>query len=218
MKGPGASGGKVYNVEQAVGKNSPNASGDVKLVQYLLKHIYGMAAAGLAVDGYIGPVTSSWIQKFQNDQKLQGVNVLPDGRVDRAFGGVSTVSKTIYTILLMNEELRKKNPAAFANLPSQVAMNPNPKATPYNPKQKKVVDYKVVLLPRGKKRVTYTYADGTQETAIVSGDVVIDGKKVQGQKVVINVIHYWVLNDLHQLIQYSDGTQELVITPMGPVS
>lgn len=69
----------IYNVEQAVGSNGANAAGDVKLVQYMLRHIYGNAAAGLAVDGYIGPMTMSFIKRFQQDAQKGGNNVLVDG-------------------------------------------------------------------------------------------------------------------------------------------
>ena len=66
----------IYNVEQAVGQNSPNARGDVMLVQYLLHHLYGNAAPDLKVDGWIGPITLRWIKQFQiaGFQKLQSLS------------------------------------------------------------------------------------------------------------------------------------------------
>ena len=67
-KGPSLKAGTAYNVEQAVGKTGANAPGDVKLVQYMLRNIYGPAASGLTVDGYIGPVTISWIDRFREGQ------------------------------------------------------------------------------------------------------------------------------------------------------
>ncbi len=85
-KGPGPNGCSVYNVEQPVGKGAVNAGSDVKLVQYLIRDIYGAQAAGVAVDGYIGPVTVSWIERYQKDAKARGVNVLVDARIDRALG------------------------------------------------------------------------------------------------------------------------------------
>jgi hypothetical protein len=206
MKGPGPQGAAAYNVEQAVGANAPNASSDVRMVQYMLRHIFGNAAAGLAVDGWIGPVTISWIQKFQNAMKAQGHNVLADGRVDRAFGKVSSVSKTIYTILLMNQELKKKNPSAWSALPGQVALSETPKSNPYNPKAKVMKDYKVVLLPGGKKKLTYTYTDGTTETVIVAGNVVIDGQVIPGVKEIVQVIVFFRDGQQVKIIQYSDGS------------
>lgn len=84
----------ISNVEQPVGTTGTNAPGDVKLVQYMLKNIYKAEATGMAVDGWIGPVTISWIKRFQNDAKNNGNNVLCDGRVDRALGKICSVSKT----------------------------------------------------------------------------------------------------------------------------
>lgn len=206
MKGPGPQGGTAYNVEQSVGANSTNNSGDVRLIQYMLRHIYGNAAFGLSVDGFIGPVTVSWIKKFQTDMKAQGHNVLVDSRIDRAFGAVSSVSKTTYAILLMNQELKKRNPTAWGALPSQVALSQTPKSNPYNPKAKVVKDYKVVLLPGGKKKVTYTYTDGTTETVIVAGNVIVDGQNVPGVKEVVQVIVYFRDGKEIKIIQYSDGS------------
>jgi hypothetical protein len=134
---------KVFNVEQAVGLNAPNSSGDVKLVQYMLKHYYGPAAAGIAVDGWIGPITISWIKRFQEDAKKGGANVLVDSRIDRAFGQVASVSKTTYAILLLNKALAQANPSAYSALPQAVPLSPNPKANPYNPKPKTI---KIVLV------------------------------------------------------------------------
>ena len=125
----------IYNVEQPVGATGTNAQGDVKLVQYMLKNIYGAEASGLVVDGWIGPVTISWIKRFQNDAKNNGNNVLCDGRVDRAFGQVSSVSKTQYTILFLNMMLKKQNPGAYASLPSQVPLSAYPKPSPYTDKR-----------------------------------------------------------------------------------
>ncbi len=124
---------KGYNVDQAVGPNAPNASGDVKLVQYMLRHYYGQPAAHLKIDGYIGPITIGWIKQFREDSKKAGVNVRVDSRIDRAFGQVSSISKTVYTILVLNSALLGKNPAAYTALPTQVPLNPTPKSNPYNP-------------------------------------------------------------------------------------
>jgi peptidoglycan hydrolase-like protein with peptidoglycan-binding domain len=161
---------KLYNVEQAVGTNAPNAGGDVKLIQYMLKHIYG----SLTVDGYIGPNTLTAIRRFQQDAKNGGANVLVDGRIDRAFGQVSSVSHTTYSILLMNFALAKKNPAAFEALPQFVPLSANPKTSPYNPVQKKI--RKVEVTYGQPKKVTITYDDGTTEVAYVSGKVIIGGQ------------------------------------------
>jgi peptidoglycan hydrolase-like protein with peptidoglycan-binding domain len=172
MGGAGVSGAKLYNVEQAVGLNSPNANTDVKLVQYMLSQLYG----NIAVDGFIGPVTIAAIRKFQEDAKKGGANVLVDSRIDRAFGQVSSVSKTTYAILLLNFALAKKHPAAFSSLPQQVPLSANPKPNPYNPMQKKI---KSIAVTYGNpKKVTVTYVDGSTDVYHVSGKVVINGESL----------------------------------------
>lgn len=165
--GDGPNAPKFYNVEQAVGANAPNGSGDVKLVQYLLRHYYGNAAAQLAVDGWIGSVTISWIRRFQEDAKKAGANVLVDSRIDRAFGQVSSVSKTTYTILLLNAALRSKNPAAFQALPQSVPMSAKPKANPYNKKVKTV--FKFTQSP--PYTLVVVYDDGSEATMVVQGQL-----------------------------------------------
>lgn len=121
----------IYNVEQAVGTNSPNAKGDVTLVQYLLSGIYGPGS--LKVDGWIGPITIGFIKRFQDEAKQGGNSVLADGRVDKAFAYKSKVSNTVYTIILLNMACRQRNPAAFSRLPANVPLNAAPRANPYNP-------------------------------------------------------------------------------------
>jgi hypothetical protein len=160
---------KFYNVEQAVGVNAPNASGDVKLVQYLIKNLYGVVANGLAVDGWIGPKTVSWIEKFQKDAKASGANVTVDKRVDRALGATASVSQTTYTILLLNAALLSKNPGALAALPQHVPLSTKPKASPY---QGKKVDYVVVMKSPSPHVVLVRYKDGSEETMTVSGQLV----------------------------------------------
>ena len=160
---------KFYNVEQAVGANAPNATGDVRLVQYMLRHYYGTAAAQLAVDGWIGPVTISWIKRFQEDARKSGANVLVDSRIDRAFGNVSSVSKTVYTILLLNASLRSKNPTAFQALPQSVPLSVKPKTNPYNSgKQIKTV-FSFTQSPPYHLVVLYT--DGSEATMVVQGQL-----------------------------------------------
>jgi len=170
MGGSDPSSNKLYNVEQAVGLNAPNAKGDVMLVQYMLKHIYG----NLIVDGYIGPITLAAIRRFQQDAKNGGAKVLIDGRIDRAFGQVSSVSHTAYSILLMNFVLAKKNPVAFEAMPKFVPLSANPRPNPYNPVQKKIRQIAVTYTQ--PKKVTITYEDGSTEVAFVEGNVIFDGK------------------------------------------
>jgi hypothetical protein len=122
----------LFNIEQSVGANGVNAPDDVRLVQYLLRAHYGVCAAGLAMDGWGGPETNGWIKAFQEDMRAAGNNVLVDGRLDRAFGETSSVSHTVYGMVLLNLSVARNNPAAFGALPHVVELNPNPRANPYD--------------------------------------------------------------------------------------
>ncbi|MCX7374390.1 MAG: hypothetical protein NTW56_18490 [Alphaproteobacteria bacterium] len=124
----------IYNLEQAVGPNSPNAREDVRLVQVMLRCLYGVRASGLKPDGWIGPTTNTWIRVFQNDMRAQGNNVLLDGRMDRAFNRVSSVSRTIYAIMLLNLRLWETRRDHWAAVPRLVALSNNPRLNPYNPR------------------------------------------------------------------------------------
>lgn len=179
-QGPQPDGGAFYNVEQAVGATGANATGDVKLVQYLLASLYGAQAAALKVDGWIGPVTITWIKRFQADARAGGANVLADGRIDRAFAQVSSVSKTTYAILLLNWAVRKKNAAAYANLPSKVPLSAVPRANPYNPRPitpgpadqaTRVVVHRHYVQTSTGWKIVVVYADNTTETLSVTGNI-----------------------------------------------
>lgn len=209
-KGPAKNAAYFYNVEQPVGMNSVNASGDVKLVQYLLRNIYGNAAAALAVDGFIGPVTVSWIDRFQKEAKAAGAAILNDSRVDRAFGEVSTVSKTTYTILLMNDRLRGVNPAAYAQLPAQVPLNPKPKASPYNPR---VVEY-LITRSGGEYTIILTYDTGKTEHLIAqvgNDSLALGGYEVLKDPDALDVRAKRVGDKLHFTTTYRDGSTKTVI-------
>jgi len=163
----------IYNVEQAVGPTGANVKGDVKLVQYLLRGIYSVPGrpAPIAVDGYVGPITNSYILAFQKAMKSVGNNVLTDGRVDRAFGFTSSVSKTIYTIILMNMYLKRKNPGAFAALPAEVGVSATPRPNPYNPVKPKgpIIEHN-----QEKSRVYTPHGSGSQvRVTYENGDTVI---------------------------------------------
>jgi hypothetical protein len=161
---------KAYNVDQAVGAIAPNVPGDVKLVQYMLKHYYGPQALSLKVDGWIGSTTIGWIRRFQEEAKRAAVNVLVDGRIDPARGQISSISRTVYTILVLNSALRERNPAAHAALPSHVPLNSTPKSKPSQQKPKKIL---VVYLFgwRPPTDVYVFYVDGTTEHWGVQGSV-----------------------------------------------
>jgi hypothetical protein len=119
-----------FNVEQAVGPTGVNGRSDVMLVQYLLRGIY--APHGPAVDGWIGPITNAYIKAFQKEIRGRGADVATDGRVDRATSVRSSITKTVYTILVLNQSLRSIDPNAFKRIPEQVPLSANPRSNPYN--------------------------------------------------------------------------------------
>ena len=207
MKGPGAFGAKIYTVERAVGKNGANNQGDTKLVQYMLRNIYLNEAAGLKIDGLCGPITISWIDRFQKECKAKGINVLCDGRIDRAFGEVSSISRTTYAILVMNQELQKRNPAAWADASRAVPLTPEPRTNPVYPRAKRIVDYSIRPLPKGLMEVTYRYADGTQDKEIATNDGTHAGRIARSSQ----IVSMWTSKEYpweHRFTQYADGRVE----------
>jgi hypothetical protein len=124
-----------YNVTNAVGRQCPNVSDDVKLVQYLLiafydkalasSNVYTRPSGSLTVDGACGPITLNWIMKFQLDvNKRHPGTVAADNRVDNARNKnlQGSISGTIYTIAVLNQFVKKINPAAFVMLPQSVPL------------------------------------------------------------------------------------------------
>lgn len=116
-----------YNVTFAVGKGCPNYKEDVLLVQFFLQRIYknNMMKAqtpkgAMKVDGKCGPITSNWILKFQIDMMNGGLECYPDGIVNKAGNNksnwISSISKTKYTIRLLNNGLRKLEPELYKSL------------------------------------------------------------------------------------------------------
>lgn len=178
----------IYNLEQAVGVNAPNARGDVRLVQFMLRGLYGTKAGNLKVDGWAGPITNSWIKRFQLDVRAVGNKVLADGRLDRALGYKSSVSKTVYGIILMNLNLRQSNPALFAAIPTAVEINKKPKANPYNQAKgpKVTFGYPWQMMKITGDHMVVIYEDGSKEDFIVKGQntwygvPLRDGLYVQG--------------------------------------
>ena len=111
-----------YNVVHAVGKNCPNVRDDVKLVQYLLKILYVKVPADkpngeMKVDGLCGPVTMNWILKFQLDVSADNPGIIAvDNRVDRIRNKnfVGSITKTRYTLGILNHNAKKLNPEGWA--------------------------------------------------------------------------------------------------------
>lgn len=132
---PGKQLSVFYNVIHAVGSNCPNMRDDVKLIQYLLMAFYDRAvsdgvarpAGEIAVTGYCGPATINWILSFQRDYaKGHPGEILVDNRVDRIrdksnFRG--SISKTYYTLAVLNASVKKQNLEAFVGLPALIPLD-----------------------------------------------------------------------------------------------
>ena len=105
------------NVHAPVGPMAANLRSDVLLVQYLLKVYWDGSGKPkppgkpLVVDGYAGQVTFDYIKAFQAAGKAGGVNILPDGRVDRAQGAFGGVTGSQYTVLHLNNAFHSRRPA-----------------------------------------------------------------------------------------------------------
>lgn len=119
-----------YNVVHAVGLDCPNFGDDVKLVQYLLKSVYEKQPnykpkGTMAVDGFCGPVTRNWIQKFQLDCNENGnTAVIVDDRMDRVKSRslINLYGNKFYSLAVLNYNAMCLNPAAWANTPNVVPM------------------------------------------------------------------------------------------------
>jgi hypothetical protein len=118
-----------YNVNEAVGYGSKNVTEDVKVVQFFLQRVYQTERFGklkpwgeMVADGMCGPMTRSWITKFQIDVRKFGSNCMIDGVVNKA-GNPSnasnweaSISHTHYTIRFLNNVLRKQDTAVYKTL------------------------------------------------------------------------------------------------------
>lgn len=111
---------QFYNVNFAVGSTAPNRRDDVMLVQWMLHRVYidhpllfAPEAGDLAIDGFIGPHTLTWIKAFQADLRRLGQNCVADGRVDSARKAEGSISHAPYTILWLNSFFRTANPDIF---------------------------------------------------------------------------------------------------------
>ena len=143
-----------YNVVHAVGKNCPNMSDDVKLVQYLLKIYYEAVSidfrpvGNMTVDGVCGPVTRNWILKFQIDcnHEYPG-EILVDERVDRIRNQSlhGSISKTIYTLSFLNSSAANYDLKGWLATPNLIPLQ-NPASVP--PPSIDVVGETQVVKPR----------------------------------------------------------------------
>lgn len=123
-----------YNVNGAVGFGGLNMVEDVKVVQFFLHRIYtaidpaGKPWGTMTIDGKVGPVTRAWITKFQIDLRRSNANVLIDGVVDKAGNANNasnwdtSISRTNYTIRLINTNCLIKDTEVYKNLESHPAV------------------------------------------------------------------------------------------------
>jgi peptidoglycan hydrolase-like protein with peptidoglycan-binding domain len=108
-----------WNISGSVGWGCENNWMDVMFIQYLLSAAWGMD--NLKCDGIFGPKTASAIKGFQ---RICREYIKVDGKVDAADGTRlrSTVSKTVYTIIVLNSELKKYKPLSFNDLQGDPAL------------------------------------------------------------------------------------------------
>jgi len=126
-----------YNVNGGVGYGGVNMVEDVKVVQFFLKRIFSVGVAQdrpwgeMVVDGKVGPITRAWIVKFQSNLRKLGGNVLVDGVIDKAgaennpSNWDTSVSKTNYTIRLLNTNLLKLDTEVYKTLESHPVVPPD---------------------------------------------------------------------------------------------
>jgi len=97
----------------------------------MLANIY---SSSVPVNGCANQATINLILRFQRDMAARGNRV----RVDCAqpSGGTvfvwSSISNSIYTIVLMNQELKRRNPAALNMIPRVVRLSSRPSPHPFS--------------------------------------------------------------------------------------
>lgn len=146
-------GEEFYNLVKAVGSNCPNNRDDVMMVQYMLKNIYvgdkahAKPPGEMTVDGICGPVTINWILTYQRQLRMSGIPILIDGRIDRIrdkSSFIGSISKTYYTLAILDGHLWEHNPVAYERLPLHVPLS-NPLSVP--PPSNDVIDPSIYWEP-----------------------------------------------------------------------
>ena len=132
------------------------------------------------------------------------------GRIDRAFAEISTVSKTVYTILALNRALRKKDPGAYAKIPAMIPLNKVPRPNPYNPVVRRVVSSWRHYTAEGWA-ITNTYSDGTTETILVKGAIIDDGVVFHGFIIETIVVHNSEGEPIVLKEFYEDGFERIYV-------
>ena len=117
-----------YNVFGAVGFGGMNLVEDVKVIQFFLKRIFTAVIPDakpwgeMTVDGKVGPITRAWITKFQIEARKSNANVLIDGLIDKAGNAnnasnwETSISRTKYSIRVLNTNLLVKDSEVYKNL------------------------------------------------------------------------------------------------------
>jgi hypothetical protein len=129
----GQGSGSVNNTTAGGWSSCPNLPDDVKLVQYLLKAFYDFQPphvrpqGEMKIDGLCGPVTNRWILQFQRDCNLAGGEqvLLVDNRVDKVLNKnlVSNISKKMYTLAMLNINVKYYSPEVWAKTPLFVPLH-----------------------------------------------------------------------------------------------
>jgi peptidoglycan hydrolase-like protein with peptidoglycan-binding domain len=114
-----------YNLTSAVGGGRECLKEDVMLVQYFLKKIYehkneikNKPYGEMVVDGKFGPITRNWILSFQIRQQANADGIV-DKASNQANNRMGSISKTIYTIRLLNNGMRILYREFYRTLPYQ---------------------------------------------------------------------------------------------------
>jgi hypothetical protein len=192
LKGSRFTSASIYNVEQSVGRGGVNAQWDVKLVEYMLNHYYG-------VDSGSPTLLETSIARFQQDARDAGVHVAQDGRIERAFSGGYPVSKAVPTMLALDAALRKTNPIAYEALPWEVPLSALAPPAPHNPSTKTISSLDFDFSPVNGMKAAVKYSDGTLETMTVN---IGPQPAPEGPRTIRDLV--WEPEDV--VIQYSDGT------------
>jgi len=134
---PGTKMPVFYNLVHAVGKNCPNMSDDVKLVQYLLKSLYAKLSPAkpsgeIEVTGACDSTTMNWILQFQMQAAKQNPGkILVDNRIDRIRQKdfIGSLSHTVYTLAALNASCITYCPEAWIATPALIHLE-NPLNVP----------------------------------------------------------------------------------------
>jgi hypothetical protein len=130
-----------YNIDESIGAGAlGNRRSDVALAQVLFKILYfeipdspytpPAGHASIAVDGYVGRDTRTFILHWQSSAKEDGYDILLDGIFDPFRGQTerSKIAHVRYALELLgmacSQECRKRGMDNFRNLPQRTDLVP----------------------------------------------------------------------------------------------